>query len=205
MVRRANYVGICVLCAINLTFLAFSRAELLTATLPMFFVQGIILLGIFVTARRLLNQTTRPAISLLRLHYAVEGLFFLHIAWLNLRLLNHLSMMLPFPYADDLLAGWDQALSLNWMAYFNAVISQPPILLVLDVAYTSLTFLSVAVLLLLVSFGYITRAREFIDTFFVDLVAGAIIALLAMRFVRRANRKRGGSVDFASAPTCITA
>ncbi|MDN5788075.1 phosphatase PAP2 family protein [Pseudorhodobacter sp.] len=165
--RCSSYITILALTALNVAILAFSRAELLTSTLPMFVAQGIILLVIFVTMRRLLNKTARAAISLLRLHYAVEGLFFLHIAWLNLRLLNHLSMMLPFPYADTLLAGWDQALHLDWLSYFNAVLSLPQVFHVLDVAYTSLTLLSVVVLLLLVSCGYIARAREFIDTFFV--------------------------------------
>lgn len=175
MVRRPYYIGITVLFAFNIAILAASRAELLTSELPTFVFKGIALLALFVAARRLLNQSDRPAVSLVRAHYVVEGLFFLHIAWLNLRMLNHLSMMLPFPYADQLLAGWDQALSLDWMTYFNAVISQPFLFQVLDTAYTSLTFLSFVVLLLLISQGHILRAREFIETFVITAVVCIVI------------------------------
>ncbi|MCV2894795.1 phosphatase PAP2 family protein [Lentibacter sp. XHP0401] len=175
MVRWSNYVCIGVLTVLNIGILTFSRAEIVTAKLPEFFLQGLILLAIFVAARRLLEQAAQPAKSLVRLHYAFEGLFFLHIAWLNLRLLNHLSMMIPFPYVDDLLVGWDQALNLNWMAYFEAVYSRPQLFQLLDVSYTSLTFLSLVILLLLVSVGYIERAREFIDTFMITAVVCIVV------------------------------
>ncbi len=175
MVRKSTYVGIGVLTLINITILAFSRAALLTQALPMFVVQGFFLLVIFTTTRRLLAQMPNRFVWLLRLHYAVEGIFFLHIAWPNLRLVNHLSMMLPFPYADQLLNGWDKALHLDWIAYFEIIFAQPVLLEVLDVAYASLTSLSLAVLLLLVGFGYISRAREFIDTFVITALICIVI------------------------------
>jgi hypothetical protein len=141
----------------------------------MFLLQGVALLVISAAVRRLLNQSARGALWLTRLQHAVEGMLFLHIAWLNLRLLNHLSMMLPFSYADDLLHGWDQALKLDWPAYFEMVFSHPPLFEMFNAAYTSLTFLSIVVLLLLISFGYIKRAQDFIDTFLVTAVICIVI------------------------------
>ncbi|MEB8386189.1 phosphatase PAP2 family protein [Rhodobacteraceae bacterium KMM 6894] len=73
------------------------------------------------------------------------------------------------------MAGWDRALNLNWMGYFNTVISEPLLFEVLDGAYTSLTFLSIVVLLLVVSFGYIARAREFVDTFMITAVICIVV------------------------------
>ncbi|QFT82820.1 hypothetical protein FIU89_19515 [Roseovarius sp. THAF27] len=175
LVRRSSYVGIALLCAFNVAVLTFSRADLLTHSLPMFLLHGVLLLAVFVSARRVLSRMVRPKDALLRIHYLFEGLFFLHIAWLNLRLLNHLSMMLPFPYADGLLAGWDRALHLDWAAYFNAVVSRPLLYDVLDVSYTSLTPLSIVVLVLLILFGSVTRAREFIETFLLTAVLCIII------------------------------
>lgn len=175
LVRPSLYAGIAVLSVINVATLALTRADILTAKLPMFFLQGLLFLALFVAARRLLTQAAQPAMSLVRLHYIVEGLFFLHIAWLNLRLLNHLSMMVPFPYADRMLANWDQALNLNWLAYFNAVLARPLLLQIFDFAYTSLTLLSLAVLVLMVAFGYVARAREFIETFLITAVACILI------------------------------
>jgi hypothetical protein len=175
LVRRSSYLGIALLAAFNVAVLAFSRADLLTYSLPMFLLHGVLLLAVFVSARRILGRMSRPNDALLRIHYLFEGLFFLHIAWLNLRLLNHLSMMLPFPYADGLLASWDRALHLDWAAYFNAVVSRPLLYEVLDVSYTSLTLLSMVVLITLILFGSISRAREFIETFLLTAVICIVI------------------------------
>ncbi|WP_175471236.1 phosphatase PAP2 family protein [Roseivivax marinus] len=170
-----SYVCIGILTTLNVIIITFSRAELVTDRLPLFFFQGVTLLAVFVAARRLLREADRPKTFLVRLHYLAEGFFFLHISWLNLRIMNHLSMMVPFPYVDEVLADWDAALHLDWLAYLNAVVSSRILFQALASSYTSLTFLSAAVLVALISFGYIAQARKFIEAFLITALACLII------------------------------
>ena len=99
-----------------------------------------------------------------------EGSLFLQIAWINLRLLNHLTMMLPFPYADGLLLGWDEILNSPWQEYFDFVVSNPMVFLTLDMSYTSLTSVSFATMIVLCFFRDVRRVRFFIEIFFTTAV-----------------------------------
>ncbi len=112
-----------------------------------------------------------------------EVLLFLQLSWLNLRLLNHLSMMMPVPLWDDRLARWDATLGLDWMAYFEWVHARPGFAHLLDLSYTSLTLLSVVALIGLILMGQPRRARFFCTIFFttalICIIAGAFFPALA--------------------------
>ncbi|WP_289041641.1 phosphatase PAP2 family protein [uncultured Aliiroseovarius sp.] len=113
----------------------------------------------------------------------LEGLFFLKLVWLNVRLLNHLTMMIPFPFQDEVLSSWDRYFGLNWLAYFEFVHERPMLIQILDGGYTSLTSLSIAALLGLILMARFDRARYFTETFFVTavicIVFGATMPALA--------------------------
>ena len=80
-------------------------------------------------------------------------------------LFNSLSMTLPFPYADDLLNNWDEALGLDWNAYFRFIAESPFLVSLTFYSYSALgmiCFVGGALLLLLQE---VEKARFFIIAF----------------------------------------
>lgn len=185
--RAPLYAFTAVVFASNLLLLAFTRASFDTSSLPAFLGFTLFLAMGFVTlSRRAADpaaQSGAQSKTLPLLRNLFEGLLFLQLTWLNLRLLNHLTMMLPVPFWDDTLIRWDQALGFDWLAYFDWVHARPALITLLDYSYTSLTALSVVALLGLILMGQPTRARYFCDIFFVTavicIVAGAFFPALA--------------------------
>lgn len=108
----------------------------------------------------------------------IFGLVFLRLAWLNLRLLNHISMSTALPFADELLITWDGMIGLDWMAYFQLVHDQPKLARILSLSYTSLTPLSVIAYTALHIAGLANRARYFVELFFFTAVAAMLIGAL---------------------------
>lgn len=105
----------------------------------------------------------------------LEGLLFITLAWVAVRLFNHLSMNLPVPYADVFLAKVDDALGLDWYSYFTWIAEREWLVVLLDYAYTSLTPLSVVIFSSLVVLGYLEDSRGFVlALFFASVVASAI-------------------------------
>ena len=100
-----------------------------------------------------------------RLILLASGLAFLILAWDVIRLLNHTTMALASPLADELLARWDAALGLDWPAYFDWVGSSPLWRGLMAQSYTSLTFLSLLAYLLLCLFSHPRRSIYFLETF----------------------------------------
>lgn len=80
----------------------------------------------------------------------LQGLSFLLVAWPVLRLLNHLTMTIPFPLADARLATWDSAFGFNWMAYLHFADKHPCIVQAMRVSYVNLTAYSCLAFVLLV-------------------------------------------------------
>jgi hypothetical protein len=99
-----------------------------------------------------------------------EGLFFIFLAWMVLRVFNHLTMTLGFPYADGVLIQMDQFIGLDWHAYFEFVANSPVLVFVLDHAYTGLTSLSILAFVGLVLTNHIERARFFFVTFSITAI-----------------------------------
>ncbi|WP_205627904.1 phosphatase PAP2 family protein [Ruegeria marisrubri] len=160
------YVSVISLAVINLFVLTFTRASLeYTAAWPQFIV--ILVLGSVVCywKRQLveLHQLPYWRVVLMRL---CDGLLFLQVAWMNIRVFNHLTMMAPFPYVDDLLLGWDRLLALPWREYFEFIHSKPFLIALLDASYTSLSTLSLVALVVLCAMKDGRRARFFVEAFF---------------------------------------
>jgi membrane-associated phospholipid phosphatase len=102
-----------------------------------------------------------------------QGTLFLQVAWIVLRLLNHLSMTVRLPYADAFLSHLDGSLGLDWRSYFEWVASHRLLRSVLDLAYTSLTPVSVVAFVSLVAMNRTRLARYFLETF----VATAVLCI----------------------------
>lgn len=159
----------------NLAMLALFPAALLVGPLGdhVGFVGSLALL--FALVRYKSDRLLLPRPVLERAHMALDGLIFLQLCWLNLRLFNHLLMMIPFPKVDELLTGWDRALGFDWLAYFEWVHARPMLIEVLDLSYSSLTPLSVFALLGLIAMNRRIEARQFTITFFTT----ALICMIA--------------------------
>ena len=171
------YCLLAIICAINVVWLAVSRVDLAwTGMIPDLATTSVFVLLLYMSKAA---ATARPqSVVMVRMHRLFVGLVFLKLAWVNLRIFNHLSMSLGLPYADIMLAGWDDALGLDWLWYFNTLHDIPDILRILALSYTSLTPLSVVVFVGLVALGHLVRASFFLETFFFTAVAAMAIGAL---------------------------
>ncbi len=112
-----------------------------------------------------------------KLAKASEVALFLALGWVVLRLYNHLSMTLPVPYADAMLASWDANLFGLWNTYFRYVAERPFLIELLDLSYHSLTPLSVVASYFLLLTGRETAARFFIFAFTITAVIATTIGM----------------------------
>ncbi|MGE0210509.1 MAG: phosphatase PAP2 family protein, partial [Parvibaculaceae bacterium] len=134
---------------------------------------------LFATAALVIARMAASAgavqVPLIRVGYFLQGLIFLQIAWIAMRVLNHLSMSIPLPYADDLLVRWDEAIGASWHAYFRFVQNHDTLRSLMDHTYTSLTLFSFVSFFILILQKDLRRARYFLETFLVTaLVCTAI-------------------------------
>ena len=177
IIRWPLYAIVLGMAILNTLVLLLTRADLKMADMPVLLMFGAFLgAGFFALRRTVLLSDSAPRALTTAMHL-FEGLFFLHITWLNLRLLNHLTMLIPFPYADDMLMRWDRALGFDWMAIFTFSHDRPLLLAMMDACYSSLTGVSVVALLLLISLGHLDRARFFVETFFYTALACIIVGV----------------------------
>jgi len=171
---------ICVFClmVVNAIWLLATPTRLDFEQMAPWAVITVVLASGFYICRRIGHRQTHPDHSVHVVGNLFEGLLFLQISWFTLRVLNHLTMTTALPMADGLLISWDQKFGLNWIQYFEWVHSQPLVIRILDLSYTSLTFLSILALTGLVVMCQAQRARYFIETFFVT----AVFCILAGMF-----------------------
>ncbi len=123
---------------------------------------------------------TSPAFyktALNKLAKASEVALFLALGWVVLRLFNHLSMTLPVPYADAMLASWDASIFGAWNVYFRYVAERPFLIELLDLSYHSLTPLSVVASYFLLLTGRETAARFFILAFTITAVIATTVGM----------------------------
>lgn len=166
-------------------------------------IQLCVLFGLIAFAiSRFMPMAGRFEEPLLRVGYFLQGLIFLQIAWIAMRLFNHLSMSSAFPYADDLLVRWDAAIGANWHAYFSFVQNHGTVRWLMDHSYTSLTFLSAIAFLVLIVQKDLRRARYFLETF---LVTAIVCTTIGMFFPAKAAVATyfgdvGALPNFASLP-----
>ena len=112
-----------------------------------------------------------------RLEAFFQGMYFLVLGWLTLRLFNHLSMTVPIPYADGFLQRYDENLLLDWNAYFELVANSPTLVYWLDQAYSGLTPISILAFLGLIAMNRVEQARFFVTTFTVTAIICAVIGM----------------------------
>jgi len=113
----------------------------------------------------------------------MQGMIFLQISWVVIRIFNHVSMTTNFKYSDNLLSESDRYLGLSWEAYFSFIQERSLLISVMDFFYTSLTVLSFGAFLVLMMQADIRRARYFLETF---LVTAIICTAVGMFFPAKA-------------------
>lgn len=96
------------------------------------------------------------------------GLAFALVAWPALRIFNHLTMTLSFPWADSMLSSADNRLGLDWIGYIGWLNDNPRLFGAIEWTYAALD-LYAAVFFVGLSFCRMRRKRcfEFIALFVV--------------------------------------
>lgn len=129
---------------------------------------------------------------LAKLHEPLMGTMFVILAFNALHVFNHLTMSIPFPFVDDRLAGLDDLLGFNWLAYTTWVSRHPLIVLAFQIAYQGLTLITAFVFaMLFVAIGS-ERAREFCRLVF---WTGLITAVIGAACPARGAMDRFASAD----------
>lgn len=165
IISNRIFLLVCLITALNGTWLASSRVNLFWPQLiPLCIVLFFLVISFSIT-HNLQKISDIYKISS-TISATIQGIIFLNIAWLNMRILNHLSMTSALPYQDKLLSGWDNLFGIEWLAYFQFIHKHQILIVLLDVSYTSLTPLSVIALLYLIITQQFSRARFFLETFF---------------------------------------
>ena len=118
---------------------------------------------------------SRSDLRLRRLTVPLIGALFIILAFTSLRVLNHLTMSIPFPLADDSLANLDAMLGLDWLAYAAWVAAHPLIVAAFELAYTGLALVVLAAFVTLWAVGRIDRAKEFVRLVFATGLAATAI------------------------------
>ena len=109
----------------------------------------------------------------------VQGVLFLQLGWITVRLFNHLTTRLAaeIGYVDQTLVALDAALMPFWMAYFETVSTMPHVLAIMEAGYTSLSSLSAIAFLVIFAFYGVRRSQYFVETFFLTAVACTAMGL----------------------------
>lgn len=115
-----------------------------------------------------------------RVHCLTLGLTFLITAWPALRLLNHLTMTLDFPLADNTLSQWDRNIGFDWFAYIHFVDKHDLLRTAMAYSYSGLTGYS-CILFVCLALGpaFERRCREMIELF---LVVALVCMAIGMTF-----------------------
>ncbi|MFP7571488.1 phosphatase PAP2 family protein [Marivita sp. S2033] len=172
--------GILAVSFVNIALFATTRATVDLSDMPEIALQLVGFALLWFAAHRFRDD---PGYLLRSTRNLFEGLFFLTMFAITMATLNNLSMMIPFPFQDDLLAGWDAALGLNWLAYFEAVHSSPTAIWILEWAYNDLALAGLAVFAALAFFRDERRLRYYMEIFFytalITMIVGACFPALA--------------------------
>ena len=137
----------------------------------------------------------RPSLVYLeRVQVAAMGMVFMIVAFHGIRFLNHLTMSMALPLADDWLDSWDKLIGFDWYAYATWLGQFQEWLPYARVPYSTTPLASGLVFMMLVLIGRAKRAVEFgsllfIAALFTIIVAGFFPAEAAMvRYMDEAQR-----------------
>lgn len=147
----------------------------------------IIPVTIFLLAAKWVNAYLRHHLSqdstssfndiMTRILVFAEGMFLIRLVWFFLPLFHYLSMASHFPYADAFLTRIDQALPVDWTAYYIGIAGQFVILLVQFIAYNAFTFMSCVTFFTLVAFYRTRQAEFFLSAYFFIAFACILIGM----------------------------
>jgi hypothetical protein len=118
---------------------------------------------------------SRTDVRLQLISVPLIGALFIILAFTTLRILNHLTMSIPFPLADDDLARLDAMLGLDWLTFAKWVAAHPLIVAAFELAYTGLALVVLTVFVALWIVGRIDRAKEFVRLVFSTGLAATVI------------------------------
>jgi hypothetical protein len=120
----------------------------------------------------------------------LAGISFVIVGFTALRVLNHLTMSIPFPWVDNELAELDTLLGLDWLAYAEWVSHRPLLITAFQFAYAGLTLVALVVFMILCLLGRVDRAKEFVC---LVLYTGVIATLVGAMFPAKAAMDRFAS------------
>ena len=120
-----------VLVAVDLIWLALSPISLAPLSIAILLANGLVAVMVFAAAD---SFAQRP-----RLGFFIEGFVFLAVTFPYLRLFNHLTMSIPLPLADPLLAGIDRQIGFDWLAYVHWADGHPLLVKAMSASYSGLT------------------------------------------------------------------
>lgn len=163
------------LCVINITAFALSRATVDLTGTDFYLKLGLSFAGFWVLMIGLARRGNLNAALLEKLQAFCEGMSFMCFISLNVPVLNHLTMMIPFPFQDDMLAGWDAALGLNWLAYFELIHRNPSVITVFDHAYAWLSMVGLLGMGALIVMGDWPRTRFYMEVFFYTAITCVVL------------------------------
>lgn len=130
-------------------------------------------IGIAVALGLALSRRLKPGTMA---HTILIGATMLLPAWPALRVLNHLTMSLALPLADEWLSQLDHTIGFDWLAYMHWLDKQPRLMRLMRVAYGSLTDYSIVLFVVLaVSRQSAERCSEFIKLFLVSAVTCMVV------------------------------
>lgn len=167
---RVSYCLVFAIAVLNAVLIALSPVSLPLGDLLAPATIVALMLGATVVADRYSPDDDKLQKFLTRLGYFLQGLVFLQLAWLSVRVFNHVTMSFPLPYTDALLSGWDVAMGFDWLAYFRFVQENDAVRVLLDYSYESLSLTSFIAFVILMVLPDLRRARYFLETFLVTAV-----------------------------------
>lgn len=141
-----------------------------------------------------LRELWPSRVYLEKVQTAAMGMVFMIVAFHGIRFLNHLTMSMALPLADDWLDSWDRLIGFDWYAYAMWLGRFPEWLPYARVPYSTTPLASGVVFMMLVLMGRTDRAVEFgsllfIAALFTIIVAGFFPAEAAMvRYTDEAQR-----------------
>lgn len=123
-----------------------------------------ILVSVWASSGALILLAQKNAISQ-KLYTLVTGLAVTLSLWPSLKILNHLTMSIPFELADNQLSQWDKLFGFDWLSYIHFLDDYPKIISMMNLAYGGLiNYCCIAFLAIIFIFDC-KRAIEFVCLF----------------------------------------
>lgn len=183
----AFWAALAAVAIVDVLWLALSNRLSLDLRSAAVLAPAVLLLAIL---RAYCRNRTDPRLQ--RLYVPITGALFVILAFSALRVLNHLTMSVPFPYVDDGLAKLDATMGLNWTTYAQWVAERPLLVTLFQLVYTGLTLIALTVFIALFAARRIERAREFVRLIF---WSGLSATLIGAFFPAKAAMDRFASSD----------